>query len=148
MTDKQYHAHLWLSRMWDANTEIDQLVIRRTNIISSLSGIGKYDAEHIPTQNGENATESKNLEYSLLSEQIEKRLNTVGKENARTIQVIDQVSNTMLRGMLKARYINRLTWTQVGKLYHYEKTQAFKYGKKALDAVAPFVPIEATERKE
>ena len=148
MTDKQYHAHCWLSRMWDANTEIDQLVIRRTNIISSLSGIGKYDAEHIPTQNGENATESKNLEYSLLSEQIEKRLNTVGKENARTIQVIDQVSNTMLRGMLKARYINRLTWTQVGKLYHYEKTQAFKYGKKALDAVAPFVPIEATERKE
>ena len=145
MTDKQYHAHLWLSRMWDANTEIDQLVIRRTNIISSLSGIGKYDAEHIPTQNGENATETKNLEYSLLSEQIEKRLSTVGKENARTIQVIDQVSNTMLRGMLKARYINRLTWTQVGKLYHYEKTQAFKYGKKALDAVAPFVPKEAIE---
>ncbi len=51
----------------------------------------------------------------------------------------------MLRGMLKARYINRLTWTQVGKLYNYERTQAFKYGKKALDAVAPFVPEEVLE---
>lgn len=145
MTDKQYYTHKWLSRMWDANTEIDQLILRRSNIICSLSGIGKYDAEHIPAQTGGNATETKNLEYSLLSAQIEKLLNKLGKENVRTLQAIDQVNNTMLRGMLKARYINRLTWTQVGKLYNYERTQAFKYGKKALDAVAPFVPHEVIE---
>lgn len=142
MTDKQYYTHKWLSRTWDASTEIEQLVLRRSNIIASLSGIGKYDAEHIPAQTGENATESKNIEYCILSEQIEKRLYKLGKENVRTIAAIDHVENTMLRGMLKARYINRLTWTQVGKLYNYEKTQAFKYGKKALDAVAPYVPEE------
>lgn len=148
MTDKQYYAHCWLSRSWDANVEIEQLVIRRDRIIESLSGIGKYDAEHIPAQTGENATESKNLEYSMLSEQIEKRLAELGRENVRTLRVIDQVNNSMLRGMLKARYINRLTWTQVGKLYNYERTQAFKYGKKALDAVSQFVPREVLENAD
>lgn len=142
MTDLQYHAHRWLSRMWDADTEIALLIYRREKIIASLSGIGKYDAEHIPTQNGENATESKNIEYSLLNDQIEKRLNALSHENVRTIEVIDQVGDTMLRGMLKARYINRMTWTQVGQLYHYERSSAFNYSKKALDEVAPFIPDE------
>ena len=145
MTDKQYYAHRWLSRMWDANVEVEQLVLRRSNIICSLSGIGKYDAEHVTAKTGDNATETKNIEYSILSDQIEKRLNEIGKENIRTIEAIDHVGSSMLRGMLKARYINRMTWTQVGKQYNYERTQAFKYGKKALDAVAPFVPHEVIE---
>ena len=145
MTDIQYYAHRWLSRMWDVNIEIDQLVMRRDKILDSMSGIGKYDAEHIPAQTGENATESKNIEYSLLTEQIERRLNALGRENVRTISAIDKVDDTMLRGMLKARYINRLTWAQVGKLYNYERTQAFKHGKRALDAVAQYIPREVVE---
>lgn len=142
MTDLQYYTHRWLARMWDINVEIDQLVMRRQKILDSMSGIGKYDAEHIPANTGENSTETKNIEYSLLTEQIEKRLNALASENVRTIEAIDHVDNTMLRGMLKARYINRLTWTQVGKLYNYERTQAFKHGKRALDAVAPYIPRE------
>lgn len=145
MTDKQYYCHRWLARMWDANVEVEQLILRRSNIISSLSGIGKYDAEHIPANTGDNATETKNIEFAILSEQIEKRLDEIGRENIRTIGVIDRVNSSMLRGMLKARYINRMTWAQVGKQYNYERTQAFKYGKKALDAVAPFVPHEVLE---
>lgn len=145
MTDKQYYAHRWLSRMWDVDTEILLLIYRRDKIISSLSGIGKYDAEHIPAQTGENATESKNIEYSLLNEQIEKRLMALSRENVRTMAAIDKVEDTMLRGMLKARYINRMTWTQVGELYHYARSRAFDYSKKALDAVAAFVPEEVIE---
>lgn len=142
MTDKQYYTHRWLSRMWDADTEIALLIYRREKIVASLSGIGKYDAEHIPAQTGENATESKNIEYSLLTEQIEKRLKDLGAENVRTIKVIDNVEDSMLRGMLKARYINRMTWSQVGKLYHYERSRTDDYRRKALDEVAQFVPTE------
>lgn len=148
MTDKQYYAHRWLSRMWNVNVEIDQLVMRRQKILDSMSGIGKYDAEHIPAQTGENSSETKNIEYSLLTEQIEKRLNALGAENVRTIKVIDKVENTMLRGMLKARYINRMTWTQVGKLYNYERSRAFDYGKEALNAVAPHIPREVCESSD
>lgn len=142
MTDLQYHAHCWLSRMWNSDVEITQLMVRRDKIISSMSGIGKYDAEHIPTQNGENPTESKNIEYSLLSEQIEKKLKKLSQENCRTHNVIDKVDDTMLRGMLEARYINRLTLSQVGKLYNYELTRTKFYCKAALDAVSPFIPSE------
>lgn len=142
MTDKQFHAHRWLSRMWNVDTEIAQLVMRRDKILDSLSGIGKYDAEHIPAQTGENATESKNIEYSLLSEQIEKRLNVLSAENIKTIKIIDHVEDAKLRGILKARYINRLTWAQIGKLYHYERSRTDDYRRKALNEVARFVPTE------
>lgn len=142
MTDEQYRAHVWLSRMWDADTAIQQLIARRDTILCSMSGIGKYDAEHIPTQNGENATETKNIEYSYLSEQIEKKMRKIAIENKRTHEAIDKVNDEMLQGMLEARYINRMTWTQVGRLYNYEKSRAYDYRTKALDAVAPFIPYE------
>ena len=81
MTDNQYYAHQWLSRMWYIDIEIEQLIVRREAIVSSMSGIGKYDAEHIPTQNGENATESKNIEYSIINGQIDKKLSDLSNEN-------------------------------------------------------------------
>ena len=140
MTDNQLYAHRWLSRMWYIDIEIEQLIIRRDALIASMSGIGKYDAEHIPTQDGENATETKNIEYSLLSEQIDKKLLKVSNENAMTLRVIDNVEDNMLRGMLISRYLNRKTWTQIGKDYNYERSRAFDYRKLALDAVYPFIP--------
>lgn len=140
MTDNQLYAHRWLSRMWYIDIEIEQLIIRRDAIIASMSGIGKYDADHIPTQDGENATESKNIEFSLLSEQIDKKLRSVSNENARTLTVIGHVQDNMLRGMLISRYLNRKTWTQIGKEYNYERSRAFDYRKIALDAVYEFIP--------
>lgn len=140
MTDNQYYSHVWLSRMWDADVEITQLIVRRDKILASMSGIGKYDAEHIPTQNGENPTESKNIEFSLVCEQIEKRLRKLSYENVRTLKVISKLDDSMLRGMLSARYINRLSWEAVGKLYHYGLTRAKFYGKQALEQVYPFIP--------
>lgn len=140
MTDNQYYAHQWLSRMWYIDIEIEQLIVRREAIVSSMSGIGKYDAEHIPTQNGENATESKNIEYSIINGQIDKKLSDLSTENIRTLEVIDKVEDNMLRGMLKARYLNRKTWKQIGKDYNYERSRAFDYRKIALDAVYPYIP--------
>lgn len=143
MTDQQYYAHNWLSRVWDEEIEIKQLVARREEIIGSMSGIGKYDSKYIPTQTGENGTESKNLEYSLISEQIDKKIRHVSYENGRTLNVIDSVDNTMLRGMLIARYLRRLTWAEVGQLYNYGKSQVYgKYRIDALDAVYQYIPRE------
>lgn len=143
MTDDQYYAHRWLSRMWYIDIEIEQLIIRRDAIVASMSGIGKYDAEFIPAQTGENSTETKNIEYALLSEQIDKKLQSVSNENSRTLAVIGCVQDNMLRGMLISRYLNRKTWTQIGKEYNYERSRAFDYRKIALDAVYPFIPKEA-----
>ena len=122
MNDNQYYAHRWLSRMRYVDTEIKQLDARRQSIIGSMSGIGKYDAEHIPTRNGENPTETKLIEFSIVSELYEKKLHLLSVENGRTIQVIDKVKDTMLRGMLFAKYINRKKNSEIGKLYNYERT--------------------------
>ena len=43
MTEQQYYANQWLSRMFDVMGEIEQLEIRKEKILSSMSGVGKYD---------------------------------------------------------------------------------------------------------
>ena len=141
MTDNQYYAHVWLSRMWSADKDLESILIKRERLLSSMSGIGKYDSEFIPSQTGENSTETKNLEYSYLTEQMEKKLKEISAENVRTLKAIESVDDIMLRGMLRSRYILKYSWTEVGKFYHYGKSQMHeKYKKDALDAVYPFIP--------
>ena len=140
MNDSQYYAHRWLSRMRYVDAEIRQLDARRQSIISSMSGIGKYDAEHVPTQNGENSSESKLIEFSIISEQYEKKIRLLSFENGRTLQVIEQVKDAMLRGILLAKYINGKKNSEIGKLYNYERTRTLYYINEALEAVCPFIP--------
>ena len=140
LTDNQLYAHLWLSRTWDKENMIISYETRKSKIIGSLSGIGKYDADFIPAQTGENSTETKNLEYSNICKEIEKLLADLSVENVRTMNVIKQVSNPRLSGMLYDRYINRLPWKFIGKKYHYSERHSFNYMHKCLDAIYDYVP--------
>lgn len=142
MTDKQYYADQWLCRMWDVDKEIEQLEFRREKIVCSLSGIGKYDSKSVPGGSDNNPTESKNIEFSLLSEKIDKLQNKLSMENSRTIGVISQVDDSKIRGMLYGHYINRLSWKKVGERYYYGKSRTYDYRAKCLDAVCEFVPKE------
>ena len=61
-------------------------------------------------------------------------------ENGRTLQVIEQVKDAMLRGILLAKYINGKKNSEIGKLYNYERTRTLYYINEALEAVCPFIP--------
>lgn len=143
MTDRQYYADCWLSRTDDHDGEIKQLKIRKDSIIESMSGVGKYDDKAVHGGSDSNPTEAKNIEYSLICERIERLERKVAIENARTMEVIDKVKDSKLRGMMIARYINHFSWRKVGELYHYAKSSSYNYRAECLNAVAPFVPKEA-----
>lgn len=68
MSDKEYEAHLWLARMWDAGNEIESYEKRKDDILSQLSGIGKYDSEFVPAQTGENSVETKNIDPTYIDD--------------------------------------------------------------------------------
>ena len=136
-------ANLWLLRTNDDDGELEQYYIRRGKILDSLSGIGAYDAERVRGGSDSNPTESKNIEYSLLCERIEKLERKIANENARTIDVINKVKDSKLRGMLFARYINHFSWNKVGEMYHYSRSGSFNYRNASLDAVRQFIPKEA-----
>ena len=140
LTDRQLIAHIWLSRMWDVDNKIKSYEKRKADIISSLSGIGKYDSDFIPAQTGENSTETKNIEYSEICQKIEKLTDDLSRENVRTMEVIDKVKSPKLSGMLYDRYINRMTWGVIGVKYHYTDRHSYNYMHKSLDAVASFIP--------
>ena len=140
LTDNQLYAHLWLSRMWDVDNKVKSYEKRKADIISSLSGIGKYDDEFIPSQTGENLTETKNIEYSTLCQEIEKLTMELSVENVRTMQIINSVKSAKLSGMLFDRYINRMSWNSIGNKYHYTDRHSYNYMHKSLDAVYQFIP--------
>lgn len=139
LSDKQWEAHIWLSRMWDKDNEIESYEQRKGDIISQLSGIGKYDDTFIPAQTGENSVETKNIEYSLLNEKIEKLVHEISKENIRTLGTIEMVPDAKMRSMLYDRYVNRMSWRQIGDKYHYAQRQPYHYMHKCLDAIRPFI---------
>ena len=140
MSDNAWEAHIWLSRMWCKDNEIDAYEKRKADIISSLSGIGKYDAEFIPAQTGENSTETKNIEYSLLNQKIEKLLSEVSAENVRTINTIDRISDPTTHNMLFDRYINRLSHNQIQQKYSYSKRQPYRILHTGLSKIREFIP--------
>lgn len=146
MTDNQHYAHMWLKRTWDLDVEIKQYVENAESLLGAK--IPAYDSEKIPGGPDPNPTESKNIEYTILMAEIDKKLKTLQFENLRTYQIIQLVDDPKLRGMLYARYVNRKSWKVIGQEFHYEKSQIFEYRKKMLDAVYPYIPKgEVTEEE-
>lgn len=142
MKDEVYdvisYAERWLSRMWDVDSEIRSLDERRADIIGAK--ISNYDPKKIPGGCDPNPTEAKNIEYATLSAAVAEKSDTLAKENVRTLEAISKVDEAKLRGMLVSRYLNRKTWSQIGREYHYEKSRTNDYRIKALQSVYPFIP--------
>ena len=140
MSDRQWESHLWLSRMWDKEKEIESYEKRKADIISMLSGIGKYDVNFIPTNDGTNSVETKHLEYSLISAKLEHLLDEVSLENVKTMEIIDKIRDPMIRSLLYDRYIRRLSYKQLSAKFHYVDRQTYRYMHKGLDKIRPFIP--------
>lgn len=142
MSDRQFESHIWLSRMWNKEKEIESYEKRKADIISQLSGIGRYNAEFIPAQTGENSTETKNIEYSLLNERIEKISNEISVENIKTLEKIEKVPDAKTRSMLYDRYINQMSWGQIQNKYHYAQRQPYRIIHEGLERIRPYIPDE------
>lgn len=140
MTDEQYKAHLWLSRMWGKEKEIDAKVMHRDKV--SSWGVGIYDAKHIPGGADQNTNESKFINYALMSEEIDRDIQTYLRETRRTEEVINKAKDTLLRGILYDFYINQKNGEEVRKKYHYSKTRFYELRNDALQRVLPDIPME------
>lgn len=140
MSDRQWEAHIFLSRNWDKEKQVESYERRKADIISMLSGIGKYDANFIPADTGTNSVETKHLEYSLISEKLERLLEEISLENVMTMEIIDKIKDPMMRSMLYDRYICRLSYKQLSEKYHYAERQPYRYMHKCLDKIRDFIP--------
>ena len=140
MTDEQYRAHLWLSRMWGKEKEIDAKVMHRDKV--SSWGVGIYDAKHIPGGADQNTNESKFINYALMSEEIDKDIQTYLRETRRTQEVIGKVKDSLLQGILYDFYINQKTSEEVRTKYHYSRSRIYELRNAAIDKVIPAIPME------
>lgn len=149
MTDERLYAKDWLNRMSNTIRLIESLETKRAEVLASLSGIGTYDAEFVPGNNGENVTESKNLEYSILSAKIDYQRQRLSKEDIRTLDVIGKIENSpkgqLMKSILIDRYLSRLSWGRIIKKQHYSESRIHELHIAALDMIYPFVPKEVLD---
>ena len=151
MKDELYDVEKWLRRTWDVSAEIAELETRKEKILSSMSGVAKYDAKAIRGGSDSNPTESKNLEYSSICEKIERLQNFLSAENAITLDAIYKIDDSVkdaseIRTMLIVYSINRVGWKVLGKKRNYEKTASYNHRDICLESILPFVPKEAFRR--
>lgn len=142
LNQSELNAQDWLNRMHDTARFIESLEAKREEVISSLSGIGKYDADSIPAQTGENSTETKNLLYSKLSAEIEKNTSILMAEDNRTLDVILMVKDPRMKSVLIDRYLSRLKWEDIAVKQNYSVSWIYKLHESALRKVCPFIPKE------
>lgn len=138
MTDNQYYAKTWLMRMWDHEDEIKEYRKRAEDMLGAK--IPAYDAEKIPGGADTNPTETKNIEYSSLMFEIEKKENELYSENILTYNVIQNLEDPKLRGILYAKYVNRKTWKQIGNDFHYGESRIKDLHLVALTLISKFIP--------
>ena len=140
MTDNQYIAHLWLSRMWGKEDLITAKIEQREKL--NGWGVGTYDANHIPSGADDNTSENKFIEYSILSGEIDKSTQEYLREMRRTEDVINQARSALLIGILYSWYITRKKVPALCKKYNYDRSTIYQKRLEALEAVFPFVPKE------
>lgn len=143
MTDEQYFAKKWLKRMWNRSEEIKEYEQQAADLLGAK--IPAYDAEKIPGGSDPNPTETKNLEYTTLMFEIDKRRNELSYENIRTFNIIQHLTEPKLRGILYALYVNRKTIKQIAADFHYSESSIKDFHMKALSLIYPFIPKEVVE---
>ena len=146
MTERQLYSKDWLNRMYRVAMHIESLETKRDLVISSLSGIGKYNDEFIPTQTGENSVETKHLSYSYYSELIEKEQKKLSSEDIRTSKVIEMLGSTpdddTMKTILNYRYLSRLTWDAISQKTNFSLPWIYELHRKSLTKIYPFIPKE------
>lgn len=144
MTDEQLYAKDWLNRMYRASMHIESLKSKQQEVLSSMSGIGQYDSEHIPAQTGENSSETKLINYSYYAELIEKEVKRLFKEDMRTSEVIQLLGKTpeddTMKAILNYRYLERLSWEKVAEKVNYSPPRVFELHAIALTKIYPHIP--------
>ena len=138
MTDRQYDSKIWLNRMYGVANHIESLRRKQEEVLSSLSGIGKY--EETIAGSDPNPTESKYLKYSEISGEIEKQLHRLHMEDLRTLEVIEHLDKEEQKAVLIDRYLNRLPWSLIASSHNYGERQVYRYHDDALEKVYPFIP--------
>ena len=147
MTEERYFVKEWLNRMYAVANAIEALERKRDLVICSMSGVGKYDAKSFSGNTGENASETKLLEYSELCSMIDKKREELSREDLITLKVIDSLEGKnaeIEKAVLIDRYLNRLSWSQLEKNHNFERSRLTQFHNEALDKLYEAVRKEVT----
>ena len=146
MTDKQYTAKLWLTRLENyaakLKTEKRTLEILENRLYKGVSRYEGYTGRADPMQ-AQAAHEDAMLAYSEQAERIQKAQADYLRELKITREVLEQLPG-LLSAIATDRYINGLKWENIEKLYNYGHAQLFRLNGDILEHVADILAATNT----
>lgn len=134
----------WLSRGLGTNNYIKALERRKeaftfANITKyENGGVGKGDPK-------ENTTESHMIEYSEICRLIEENKKKIEKTNAETLAMVENLESQLEKAVIIDRYINSLSWDDIGKRIGYSSSHIQRIHGRALLSLYVILRSEGKE---
>lgn len=118
--EKATTAKAWLMRSSNSRQYIKALERRLDSF--TFANITRYENDGAGRVDSlENAQETKMLEYSELKRRIEETRAEVEKADLETITLINEMESKLQKTILVERYINLLSWDNIGKQVNYSR---------------------------
>lgn len=144
MTDAQYTAKVWLSRLNDyadkLKAEKRTLEMLQTRLFRGVSNYDGYTGRADPMTRRA-AHEDALIDFSEQTARVEKAQKEYLAEVAITREVIEAIPID-LQALAIDRYINGYKWEQLEDLYHYGKSMLFRFNADILDNVAEVLAVK------
>jgi len=141
MTDKQYFAKTWLNQVYIVTRrELAAKEEIQAKILAAItSGAVDYSKDRIQNNNPQ-AQEERMISYAQATDDVEKVREKIAKLIRIRLEVINMVTDSVLRTLLIERYLNQKSWGWIEKNFNYSHAWLMKLHLKALDEISQFIP--------
>lgn len=141
MTDKQYFAKTWLNQVYIVTRrELAAKEEIQAKILASItSGAVDYSKDRIQNNNPQ-AQEERVISYAQATDDVEKVREKIAKLIRIRLEVINMVTDSVLRTLLIERYLNQKSWGWIEKSFSYSHPHVMRIHLQALDEISQFIP--------
>ena len=130
----------WLSRAWNIDVEINELLKEQKQAFESVTGaVPAANGERVQSSGG-NTYENRLINYAAYSEKIDARIDELYAVKQEIEAAIGQVDDSTLRAILIMRYLRFYTFEEIAVKMHYSYVHiVHTLHPRALSAVSKFV---------
>lgn len=124
-------AKHWLMRSVGSHRYIKALERRLESF--TFANITRYENDGVPpTNTGENATETRMIEFSEINRLIEETRDRIASSDVETLRMIDRMTSNLQKTVLVERYINLLNFDEIAKKIDYSTSHVHRLHGEAL----------------
>lgn len=144
MTDAAYYAQKWLRRTDELEQERRGALNKCIEIEAQINHCtSTFERSGKDPYLARAAHEDRLFDYADACERLRRITQRVYAADTATVENLEKLRNPVYAAILIDRYINRLSWAAIEKLYkkEYSKSAIFENHRRALDALGHIIGV-------